>query len=82
MARPANTVETVSMTISVTPQLKHYLEELAVQGIYGGGSAQDTAKHLLNTAIQDLLLKGLLKAKEWRAKDGKVEIVNKDETVS
>lgn len=77
MARPSNTVETVSMTISVTPQLKHYLEDLSVKGIYGGGSAQDVAKHLLNTAIQELLLKGLLTAKEWRATgDGKVEIVN------
>ncbi len=65
------------MTISVTPQLKYYLEELAVQGIHGGGSAQDVTKHLLNTAIQELLLKGLLTAKTWRATgDGKVEIVN------
>lgn len=77
MARPSNTVETVSMTISVTPQLKYYLEELAVQGIYGGGSAQDAAKHLLNTAIQQLIQNKALTPKAWRTTgDGKVEIAN------
>ncbi|WP_038166023.1 hypothetical protein [Verrucomicrobium sp. BvORR106] len=75
MARPANTVETVSMTISVTPQLKHYLEVLSVQGIFGGGSPQDVAKHLLNNSIQELVLKGLLKPKEWVSTgEGKVQI--------
>ncbi len=76
MGRPKNTVETESMTIAVTPQLKHYLEELAVKGFFGGGSSQDVAKHLLNNAIQELVIKGLLQTTQWRSVgNGKVEIV-------
>lgn len=77
MARPKNTVETESMTISVTPQLKYYLEVLAVDGFYGGGSSQDVAKFLLNNAVQELIIKGLLTKAKFNAKgDGKVELVS------
>lgn len=77
MARPKNTVTTDSMTIAVTPQLKRYLEVLAVAGVYGGGSVQDVAKYLLNNSIQELIVKGLLTPGQWKpgAEPGEVEIV-------
>jgi hypothetical protein len=77
MARPKNNVETESMTIAVTPQLKHYLEVLALDGFYGGGTPQDVVRFLVNNAVQELVHKKLLTPVQWRSVgDGKVEIVN------
>lgn len=81
MARPKNTIETESMTISITPQLKHYLEVLALEGFYGGGTPQDVVRYLVNNAVQQLVKDGLLKPAKWRPTgEGKVEIVPDSES--
>jgi len=53
MARPKNTAETVQITISTTPQVKHLLEELSLSGFYGKNAA-DTAHVLLKEKIREL----------------------------
>ncbi|TLD70418.1 hypothetical protein FEM03_11845 [Phragmitibacter flavus] len=77
MARPKNSVETESMTIAFTPQLKHYLEVLAMEGFYGGGTPQDVVRYLVNNAVQQLVKDKLLQPVQWRSLgEGKVEIVD------
>lgn len=55
MARPSNTVSTVSMSLSLTPQMMEYLDEMATLGTFGGGSPQDVAKYLLQNAVNELI---------------------------
>ena len=57
MARPKNTLETIQITISTTPQVKAFLEELTAQGIYGKNNA-DTAHALVKEKLRELLEKG------------------------
>jgi len=75
MARPKNTIETESMTISVTPQMKYYLEQLALEGIYGGVTSQDVVRYLVNKSVQDLIREKMLTPVQWRSTgDGGVEV--------
>ena len=57
MARPKNTLDTVQITISTTPQVKEILERLTSSGLYGK-NATDTAQALLKERIRDLMEKG------------------------
>ena len=57
MARPKNTLETVQVTISTTPQVKQLLEQLTESGLYGKNAA-DTAHALLKERIRELMEKG------------------------
>lgn len=80
MARPKNTVDTESMTIAFTPQIKYYLEQLALDGFHGGGTPQDVVRYLVNKSVQDLVKEKLLQPVQWRTiGQGKVEIVPTDE---
>lgn len=54
MARPKNTLDTVQITISTTPQVKELLEELSAMGFYGKNAA-DTAHALLKERLRDLM---------------------------
>ena len=54
MARPKNTLDTVQITISTTPQVKDLLEELTSLGFYGKNAA-DTAHALLKERLRDLM---------------------------
>ena len=74
MPRPANTVGTTSMTISVLPQIMVYLEDLALKGL--GGSPQEVAKNLLTQAVMQFVDSGKLKERQWRPMgEGKVELI-------
>jgi len=57
MARPKNTLDTVQITISTTPQVKELLERLTSQGFYGKNVA-DTAHSLLKERVRELMEKG------------------------
>lgn len=57
MARPKNTLDTVQITISTTPQVKEVLERLTSLGLYGKNAA-DTAHWLLKERIRELMEKG------------------------
>ncbi len=57
MARPKNTLDTIQITISTTPQVASYLEQLTAQGIYGKNNA-DTANALLKEKIRELMERG------------------------
>ena len=73
MARPSNTVGTVSMSLSLTPQMMEYLEEMAVLGTYGGGSPQDVAKFLLQNSVNELIRSKDIGRKRYKAiGEGKV----------
>ena len=54
MARPKNTLDTVQITISTTPQVKDLLEELTSLGFYGKNAA-DAAHALLKERLRDLM---------------------------
>jgi len=57
MARPKNTLETIQITISTTPQVKESLQQLTETGFYGKNAA-DTANALLKERIRELLKQG------------------------
>jgi len=57
MPRPKNTLETIQITISTTPQVKESLRQLTETGFYGKNAA-DTAHALLKERIRELLQQG------------------------
>ncbi len=57
MARPKNTLETIQITISTTPQVKESLQQLTETGFYGKNAA-DTAHALLKERIRELMQQG------------------------
>lgn len=65
MARPVNTVESLSMTITVTPQVKQYLEDLVVKGTHGQSPAE-IVRAMINTEIRKLITSNELKERKWR----------------
>jgi hypothetical protein len=75
MARPNNTVGTTSMTISVAPQIRHYLLELTAKGTFGN-TPQEVARTLISTSIQRLIAEKQLDERRWRVQDdGTVELI-------
>lgn len=59
MARAKNLVEAVQITVSTTPQIRDFLEELTGSGLYGKNVAE-TANVLLGERIRDLRKSGEL----------------------
>ena len=59
------------MTISVTPQIKIYLEDLTKLGTFGC-SPQEAARNVLNSAIQAMVKDGTIAKREFDIRDGKV----------
>lgn len=57
MARPKNTLDTIQITLSTTPQVRDVLDFLTEQGFYGKNAA-DTAHNLLKEKIRELMEKG------------------------
>ena len=56
MARQKNTVKTSQITISTTPQVRAYLEQLAGGGLHGKTPAE-AAERLIADRISEMLLK-------------------------
>jgi len=54
MARPTNRQNTETITVSVTPMIRAYLEVLTDQGLYGKNVA-DTAAELLRAHVRELV---------------------------
>jgi hypothetical protein len=74
MARPANTVETLSMTITVTPQVKQYLEDLVMKGTFGQSPAE-IVRGWVNAKVTEHIDSGRLKERKWKqGADGKMEL--------
>ena len=59
MARQSNIVDTVTVTISTTPQIKRCLEKLAATGAFGKNVAE-TASILIREKVRDFVEKGVL----------------------
>jgi hypothetical protein len=57
MARPSNSFDSVSMTIAITPQIKMYLEDLMLTGMYGCSPAE-AARILLSQAVVEKVKSG------------------------
>ena len=75
MSRPANTVGTASMTISVAPQIRQYLLDLTAKGTFGN-TIQEVSRSLISSSIQALIAKQQLEERRWRVKeDGSVELL-------
>ena len=53
MARPRNSAETVTLTLSTTPQVKRYLEVFVADGTYGKNAAE-AAERLIAEKIREL----------------------------
>jgi hypothetical protein len=53
MARQKNSVDTVQITLSVTPAIRDFLDQLSQSGFYGKNSA-DTAAELLKLKLREL----------------------------
>jgi hypothetical protein len=60
MAKAANKVPTVTLTLSATPQLCAYLDQLAESGIYGKNRAE-AALRLVEQAIEQRIERPILR---------------------
>jgi hypothetical protein len=60
MARKPNNLKTVQVTVSTTPPVNSYLEELVLGGLYGKNPAE-AAERLMTRGIEDLISRGVLK---------------------
>ncbi len=67
MARPANTADSVQITVTLTPQQKKFLEAVSATGFVGKNVAE-TARHFLIDRINDLMTEGKLTV--WRRMAG------------
>ena len=75
MSSPVNTVGTLSMTISVAPQIRQYLLDLTAKGTFGN-TIQEVSRSLISSSIQELIAKEQLMERRWRVKeDGGVELL-------
>lgn len=54
MARQKNSVETAQITISTTPMIRDYLEQLTAGGLYGKSPAE-AAERLISERIKQLI---------------------------
>lgn len=64
MPRKPNSIKTAPFTISTTPPIAQYLDDLVATGFYGKTSA-DAAERLVGSSIQVLIKDGtLLKRKK------------------
>jgi hypothetical protein len=59
MARPKNAVASVKVTITATPRLKVYLDDLVREEGYGN-STSEVARTLVWRGIEDLIHKGVI----------------------
>jgi hypothetical protein len=59
MGRPKNSVASVKVTITATPRLKVYLEDLVNEEGYGS-STSEVARTLVWRGIEDLIHKGVI----------------------
>lgn len=53
VARQKNSVDSIQITLSVTPAIRDFLEQLSRSGFYGKNSAE-TAAELLKEKLRDL----------------------------
>lgn len=61
MAKPPNQLESVKLTITTTPHVRRYLEEL-VEGGFHGKNAPEAAERLLARSLETMVADGRLKA--------------------
>jgi Arc/MetJ-type ribon-helix-helix transcriptional regulator len=59
MSRPPNTVDTVDVHLSTTPQVKDLLESLAATGRFGK-NASEVGEELLRAKLREVELEGWL----------------------
>ncbi len=60
MPRAKNLVDAVQITVSITPTVRDYLQELTVKGLHGKNVAE-TANDLLGEKIREMIKTGELK---------------------
>ena len=63
------------MTISVAPQIRHYLLELTAKGTFGN-TPQEVVRSLIASSIQRLIADKQLEERKWRVQEnGTVELI-------
>jgi len=60
MPKPPNTLDSVTITITTTPQVRSYLSELVTDGLYGKNVAE-AAERLLAEVLKRLIEDGKLR---------------------
>lgn len=70
MARTPNRIETETLTLSTTPQVRKYLGQLLGSGLYGKNEAE-AAERLLARALDDLVERGRLQPESGRSGGGR-----------
>jgi len=63
MPRGRNTLETVKVTLSTTPQVRDYLKALVDSGLYGK-TASEAADRLIARGVEQLVRDGILALKQ------------------
>ncbi len=65
----------MSMTITVTPQMKQYLEDLVVKGLYGSSPAE-VVRNMVQKCVRQHISDKDIREREWRLNGaGKLELV-------
>ncbi|MEZ5305167.1 MAG: hypothetical protein R3F11_31665 [Verrucomicrobiales bacterium] len=59
MARVKNSVDTIQLTVSTTPQVRDLLDQLVKTGLYGKNPAE-AAERLIADSLRSMHLKGEL----------------------
>ena len=59
MPRPRNLEQSIKITITASPKLGDYLDDLIREEAYGNNRAE-IAKNLIWRAVEDLLYKGII----------------------
>jgi|SoiMethySBSTD1v2_1073268.scaffolds.fasta_scaffold4656637_1 hypothetical protein len=73
MARPANTMEMATLTMTVTPHLKYYLEKMGARGLFVGTTAADVAKQILSEHVREMMFAGKIKEEDLVVENGKAK---------
>jgi len=65
------------MTITVTPQVKQYLEDLVLKGTHGQSPAE-IVRAMINANIRQFIASGELKERKWRIGPNKELVLDTD----
>jgi hypothetical protein len=61
MPKPPNLIGSESITVTTTPYVRRYLEQLVKGGLYGKNAAE-AAERLISRSIEELIKQGSLRA--------------------
>ena len=69
-------MEMATLTMTVTPHLKYYLEKMGATGLFVGSTAADVAKQILSEHVREMMFQGKIKEEELVVEHGKAKRIN------